>query len=84
MKLHATVERIQMFTDGSGAPALISAGPCRWSFDFIGGEVRSHTASDTAWVARKLRTASHTVATAAYAALVSHPEFIARNLAMYA
>ena len=39
-----TIKSIESFDDGSGAPAVVVAGPCTWAIDLL-GEVKIHNLS---------------------------------------
>jgi hypothetical protein len=52
----------QIFSDASGAPALVRSGDFTWSFDFIAGEVRYHRVggpSRNAGVKKSIALAQH-------------------------
>ena len=80
--MNTTTKAFEMFTDASGAPALIQAGPCTWSLNCL-GKVTYHAHGGQSGTPRALRAASARVAVAAYESMLG-AEWRDRNRAMYA
>lgn len=80
--MQTNVKAFEMFTDASGAPALIQAGPCTWSLNCL-GEVTYHAQGGQSGTPRALRAASARVAVAAYESMLG-AEWRDRNREMYA
>jgi len=83
----ATVDLVDVFADGSGAPAVVRVGEYTWAFDMLGETSCKLIGGPTGYRSRKSFAIAINKARSAYAMALGHEtdaSWIERNAAMYA